>query len=230
MELMYQFTSIIMSIWTFKRQPEVPDECSSSFLEKLELVQTRKHGRPGPDRHVFTFSRWSKSRAKAQLKLCREVQRRMDFNDTAKTAYSQEGVFMARQRERDDRRKAAGNDLRRNRKIDRQIDKESDDDQTRWARDEKQYDKLLYDDHRQARMRARTESPGPSSAENTDDGSAESASEEENPPPRRRPSRERRRAPQQNMNRTPEMQEEIEHAIEFLRGFGIQTVTPNGGK
>jgi hypothetical protein len=230
MELLYSITTSTMSIWTFKRAPEVPDECSSSFLEKLEWCETRKHGRPGPDRLVFTFSRWSKSRAKAQLKLCREVQRRMDFNDTAKVAYSQEGVYMAQQRDRTEQRKAIRDAERKNARARNEIDKDSDDDQKRWDDAKRRYEKELYGDHKKAKRRARTESPVSSSAEYSEDGSAESASEEENPPPRRRPSRERRRPPQRNVDRTPDINEEIEGAIQFLREFDIHVVTPNGGK
>jgi hypothetical protein len=230
MELMYQFTSIIMSLWTFTRKPEAPDECTTSFLRELEWCETRKHGRPGPNRLVFQFSRWSKSKAKAQLSLCREVQQRMDFNDKAKVAYTHEGIHMSRQRHRDLERKEIERVERQNGKNLRNLDRESDDDENGWQQAKKQYVKELYADQRKSSRRAKSGSPDPSDVESDEHGSVYSSPEEELPPPRRNRSRERRRAPQPSTARTPEMQEEIQGAIEFLRGFGIETITPNGGK
>lgn len=230
MELLYSITTAIMSIFTFTREPVVGDECTAKFIKELKWCEVRKNGEPRRDRCFYRFSRFSEKKAREQLEDCREIQRRITFNDRARLAYSQEGVYMANQRNRDRERKEIRHAERQNVRARKELEKESDDDEERWASAKKQYHKGLYADHKQARRRARSESPDPSDAELSEHGSVESASEEEAPPPRRRRSRERRRAPQQTTNRTPAMQEEIQDAIEFLRGFGIETVTPNGGK
>jgi hypothetical protein len=91
--------------------------------------------------------------------------------------------------------------------------------------------KAMYGDHRKGERR-RPVSPDPSETDSDKDGSAESASESEVEPPRPVPSgRHTKRARvEPEGSRGPETQRNIEDAIEMLRSFGIETVTPNGCK
>jgi hypothetical protein len=230
MELLYSFNSITMTIWTFTRWPVVGSECTKDFLKSLEEYQTRKNGHIGKNVAVFRFSRWSSKTAAAQQRQCEEVQRRMDFNDNCRKAYREEGVHRANHRNRDRERGEIKKAERQNAKARRDIQRESEDEEVAWEKAKKKHFKAMYGDQRQ-KKRQRSVSPDPSESESGEDGSGTSSYEEE-APSRRTPSprRPRREPVEPTGSRRPQTQQRIDDAIEYLRRFGIETVTPNGGK
>ena len=230
MELLYSITTNTMSVWTHERKPVLNSEAVQSYIDNLERCQVRR--RSGTTvQYVFRFSRFSKSKRKEQLTRCKEVQARMDFNDTARNAISDEGVYMANQRHRMRQRQAIGDGERKQQSRLDDIDKESDDDHKDWSKAKKLYHREIYRPHQKAMEALGSGSPDPSESESEQDGSVQPSEPEEEPQPRRRASRSpRRRKVDPRRDGRSRDQDRINDAIEYLRSQGIETVTPNGGK
>jgi hypothetical protein len=162
-----------------------------------QLVEHRVIRRSGPCRQwVFTFSRWSQSKAKDQLRQCRIVQARIDANDIGHKAVIDEGVYFAHRQQRDDQKKELAAQNRRNAKKIEGIARDGRKEDRYWHKREEQYRYDMYGDPKAPRAR-QPESPDSSGDESVQDGTGESASEPEVelPVPRRR--RERQPAPRQ---------------------------------
>jgi hypothetical protein len=220
-----------MTVWTFERKPVLDEEAGPRFLARLKYMQTRKSDGQVKNMYVYKMDRWSKKVAKSELKHCKEIQARMDFNDKARRAYADEGVYRANRRHREEERLVVRKAEKQNRQYLKDVDRESDDEDREWSKRQKKHQKELYGkDNR--RDRAPQPPLDPFGSESEEQVSAASASEEEIEPPRRVPSTRRtRRAPvEPEGSRRPETQQDIEEAIAMLSRYGIQTVTPNGGK
>lgn len=223
-----------MSVFTHTRYPE-GTEASEAYRSSLELHRIlNRHTGAAKEQWLLKLSRWSPTKRASQLREARRVQESIEFNDRAKKAWSEEGVVRGNRRRRDDARADIKAADKQNRRAERDIDRDSDREDKVWQKRQKQLKREVYGDQKKQRSQnrgARRDDErdeyyeDPPSASGSDESEAEDSYDEE--PPRRQSARDK---PRKTGARSQRQQEGIQDAIEMLRQFGIETVTPNGCK
>lgn len=224
-----------MSVFTHTRKPLVPSECSESYLKQLQ--KSRAYDRTtGLEtiRYVFTFCRYSRRKHSAQLHLCQEVQRRIEFVDAGRNAITQEGVHRSSVRQRRQSTRDIDHDIYLAELRKEELRRESAKEEKEWKKQEKRLRKEMYSTPRAVSSTTLVEGRGESepSGSSSEDASDGYESEEE-PQPRSR--RVRIDDPRVVNDRRPRdeaelQQQHIREAVEFLSRMGITTNEPNGCK
>lgn len=228
-----------MTLWTFNRLPTL-DEASPQFIALIKDEKRRTHGGQGRygKQYVLQFPRDRKGREEMEA-ACRDVERRMkDTEDSARMA-KVENEIRDRQRERDEARHEHERTIRKMRKQEADFDKQSDDEQKKFRKHQKDFAKI-----RAKNMRPpRSPTPSSSSESDSEDG-IESGSDR---PAVGKPSRKRThfderrvrfdlddafevpRPERKDGRRTSGDNTRINQALAYLAQFGITGMEISGG-
>lgn len=222
-----------MTVYSHTRRPIVGDECSESYSKALQKVAKRNR-RTGVKTTVWIYKCTSftrKGRSK-ELKHCAEIQQRIEHNDAGYVGVREEGRVYSNRRTRDSQRDEIRRLGQNYRRVERSLDRESDQEDRDWKRSQRRHREAM-SSKPHTRYLAEPVSPDPSDGESSDSGTAEDSEPEDQP---RRRSSEHARKRQSSLspirNREPEVpsQFEVDQAIELLRRLGMRVEVPNGGQ